>query len=348
MKALTVEPRCPGSARLSEIEEQSPHSGSILVEAVAVGICGTDKEIISGAYGWAPPGRDRLVLGHESLGRVLDPGPTSGLTAGDLVVGIVRRPDPKPCPNCDTGEYDMCTNGRYTERGIKERDGYLAERWRIEPEYAVRIDPSLGLLGVLMEPTSVVAKAWEHVVRVATRAFWEPRSVLVIGAGPIGLLAAMIGVQLGFDTHVLDRVTEGIKPDLVRQLGATYHAGGVPETGVRADIVFECTGVGQLVLDAITAAAPGGVVCLTGVGVDQQGLDVPSGLAKAMVLNSLVVLGSVNANRRHYRRAANRLAAADRSFLERLITRRVPLGRWQDAMEREPNDVKVVVQMAPA
>jgi threonine dehydrogenase-like Zn-dependent dehydrogenase len=242
----------------------------------------------------------------------------------------------------------MCTNGRYTERGIKGRDGYLSERWRIEPEYAVRIDSSLGLLGVLMEPTSVVAKAWEHVVRVATRAFWEPRTVLVIGAGPIGLLAAMIGVQLGFDTHVLDQVTTGPKPELVRQLGATYHAGGLTDSGIRADIVIECTGVGQLVLDAIGAARPGGVVCLTGVGVDQQGLTVPAGLARDMVLNSLVVLGSVNANRRHYRRAANRLAAADRSFLEGLITRCVTLDRWEDALQRRPDDVKVVVQLSSA
>jgi len=347
VKALTVSPGVPGSVRLDDVAEPSASSGSILVEGLAVGICATDKEIIAGAYGWAPPGRDRLVLGHESLGRVLDPGPTSGLAAGDLVVGIVRRPDPKPCPNCDSGEFDMCTNGRYTERGIKERDGYFAERWRIEPEYAVRIDPTLGLLGVLMEPASVVAKAWEHVVRVATRAFWEPRSVLVIGAGPIGLLAAMIGVQIGFDTHVLDRVTGGVKPELVRLLGATYHTGRVSDSGIRADIVFECTGVGQLVLDAMSAAAPSGVVCLTGVGVDQQGLDLPSGLAKALVLNSLVVLGSVNANRRHYRRAANRLAVADRSFLEGLITRRVSLDRWQEALAREPDDVKVVVQLAP-
>jgi glucose 1-dehydrogenase len=347
MKALTVVPRSPGSARLEEVAEPSEHAGSILVESVAVGICGTDVEIVEGGYGWAPPGRDRLVLGHESLGRVIDPGPTAHLAAGDLVVGIVRRPDPEPCPNCDTGEFDMCTNGRYTERGIKELDGYLAERWRIEPEYAVKVDPSLGMLGVLMEPTSIVAKAWEHVVRVATRAFWEPRTVLVIGAGPIGLLAAMIGVQLGFDTHVLDRVAEGVKPELARQLGATYHTGRVMDTSVRADIVFECTGVGQLVLDAISAAAPGGVVCLTGVGADQEGLNVPAGLAKAMVLNSLVVVGSVNANRRHYRRAANRLAAADRSFLERLISRRVPLDRWQDALKREPDDVKVVIQVAP-
>jgi threonine dehydrogenase-like Zn-dependent dehydrogenase len=348
VKALTVVPGRAGSAHLEDVAEPPEHAGSVLVEGVAVGICGTDGEIIRGDYGWAPPGHDRLVLGHESLGRVLDPGPTSGLATGDLVVGIVRRPDPVPCPNCDTGEFDMCTNGRYTERGIKERDGYLAQRWRIEPEYVMRIDPSLGLLGVLMEPTSVVAKAWEHVIRVATRAFWEPRSVLVIGAGPIGLLAAMIGMQLGFDTHVVDRVAGGVKPELVRRLGATYHSVGLTDAGIRADIVFECTGVGQLVLGAIASAAPGGVVCLTGVGVDQQGLDVPSGLAKAMVLNSLVVVGSVNSNRRHYRRAANRLGAADRTFLEGLITRRVPLERWQDALTRQPDDVKVVVELAPA
>lgn len=137
MKALTVVPRSPGSARLEEIAEPGDHMGSILVQAVAVGVCGTDVEIIGGGYGWAPPGSGRLVLGHESLGRVIDPGPTSGLAAGDLVVGIVRRPDPAPCPNCDTGEYDMCTNRRYTERGIKERDGYLSERRRVEPEYDI-------------------------------------------------------------------------------------------------------------------------------------------------------------------------------------------------------------------
>ena len=99
-----------------------------------MGICGTDVEIASGDYGWAPPGRDRLVLGHESLGRVLDPGPATGLQTGDLVVGIVRRPDPVPCSNCAVGEWDMCRNGQYTERGIKQLDGFMSQRWRIEPE----------------------------------------------------------------------------------------------------------------------------------------------------------------------------------------------------------------------
>jgi hypothetical protein len=54
----------------------------------------------------------------------MDPGPAGGLNKGDLVVGIVRRPDPVPCPNCAVGEWDMCRNGQYTERGIKQIDGY--------------------------------------------------------------------------------------------------------------------------------------------------------------------------------------------------------------------------------
>jgi glucose 1-dehydrogenase len=106
MKAITVEPKKPGTARWEEFPEPGEREGSILVEAVAVGVCGTDVEIVEGKYGWAPPGATRLILGHESLGRVIDPGPNSSFKAGDLVVGIVRRPDPVPCPNCAVGEWD--------------------------------------------------------------------------------------------------------------------------------------------------------------------------------------------------------------------------------------------------
>src|SRR5215475_16233222 len=218
MKAITVEPRKSGSAQLENVAEPDLRNGSVLVEAIAVGVCGTDVEIATGKYGWAPPGETRLVLGHESLGRVLDPGPGSGLKKGDLVVGMVRRPDPVPCPNCAVGEWDMCRNGRYTERGIKQIHGFMSERWRIEPEYAMRVDRSLGLLGVLLEPTTVVSKAWEQIAAVGQRAFWEPHTVLVTGAGPIGLLAALLGKQRGLEIHVLDRVDSGPKPELVRAL----------------------------------------------------------------------------------------------------------------------------------
>jgi len=159
MKAITVEPKKPGTARLEVIPEPDTHQGSVLVQAVAVGVCGTDVEIVSGKYGWAPPGNSRLVLGHESLGRVIDPGKSSSLKKGDLVVGIVRRPDPVPCANCAVGEWDMCRNGQYTERGIKEIHGFMSERWRSEPEYVIKVDPSLGILGVLLEPMTVITKA---------------------------------------------------------------------------------------------------------------------------------------------------------------------------------------------
>src|SRR5436309_3568649 len=163
MKAITVEPKKPGSARLENIPEPDVVNGSVLVEAIAVGVCGTDAEIADGYYGWAPPGVSRLVLGHESLGRVVEAGHGGALRTGDLVVGIVRRPDPVPCTSCAVGEWDMCRNGRYTERGIKALHGYGAERFRLHPDFTVRLEPDLETVGVLLEPTTVVAKAWEQV-----------------------------------------------------------------------------------------------------------------------------------------------------------------------------------------
>lgn len=346
MKAVTVAPGTAGSVRVEDVPEPDAALGSVVVEALAVGICGTDGEIAGGGYGWAPPGRDRLILGHESLGRVVDPGP-SGFLAGEHVVGIVRRPDPVPCPNCAVGEWDMCANGRYTERGIKQVDGFMAERWRIEPDYAVRVDKDLGYLGVLLEPATVVAKAWEHIGAIGRRTFWDPQTVLVVGAGPIGLLAALIGVQQGAEVHVLDRATAGPKPALVKQLGATYHTGAVADLGLRPHIVVECTGVVELVWQAMETVSSGGIVCLTGVGSPTAtGTMSTATLATDVVLKNIAVFGSVNANRRHYYRAAKVLAAAERSWLEQLVTRRVRPDEAQHALQRAPDDIKVVMEFA--
>jgi threonine dehydrogenase-like Zn-dependent dehydrogenase len=345
MRAITVLPGKADSAELGEVDEPPSSDGPVLVEALLLGVCGTDREIVQGKYGAAPPGHDRLVLGHESLGRVVEAPAGAGLDPGDLVAGIVRRPDPVPCSSCAVGEWDMCRNGRYTERGIKELDGYGSERWRLQPEFAVRIDPALGHLGVLVEPASVLTKAWEHVERIGRRAHWEPRRALVTGAGPIGLLAALLAVQRGLEVHVLDQLTEGPKPQLVADLGASYHTGPPAEACSDADVIVECTGVGSLVFDVISCNAPGGVVCLT--GISSGGREVPldaTGVNRRLVLENDVVFGSVNANRRHYQDAAAALARADRSWLERLVTRRVPLERWTEALERRPDDVKVTVQ----
>lgn len=344
MRALTVKPGVAHSAALEELPEPPGEDGDVLVETLAIGICGTDREIVEGNYGWPPAGQERLVIGHESLGRVLEASAESGLHRGDLVAGIVRRPDPMPCANCAAGEWDMCRNGLYTERGIKQRHGYCSERFRIEAKYAVRVDPQLGSLGVLLEPASVLAKAWDHIERIGRRAHWQPRQVLVTGAGPIGLLAALLARQRGLEVAVLDRVTDGPKPQLVRDLGAAYHTGRVAEIGVQPDIVLECTGVGQLVFDVLNRTAPGGIVCLTGVSSGGREIPVDVGsLNKSLVLENDVVFGSVNANRRHYELAADALAAADRDWLGRLLARRVPLDEWPAALEHRPEDVKTVI-----
>ena len=346
MRAITVIPGERDSARLEEIEEPSPQAGAVLVEAIAMGVCGTDGEILRGEYGWSPPGRERLVLGHESLGRVIEGPDDAPVAVGDLVVGIVRRPDPEPCVCCAAGEWDQCRNGRYTERGIKQIDGYGSERWRVEPRFAVRVDPQLGRLGVLLEPASIVAKAWEQIDRISRRACTPMETVLVTGAGPIGLLAALLGRQRGLAVHVLDIVAEGPKPAAVAALGAVYHRGDVEQVG-DVDVVIEATGVPNLVFDVIGRTGPGGIVCLTGVSPVGRRLEIDAGAVnRELVLENDVVFGSVNANRRHYELAAAALAQTERDWLERIVTRWVSLERWRDALQIRDDDIKVAITFA--
>src|SRR3954468_7292178 len=263
MRVITLAPGVKESLRLEEHPDPPASQGALLVRALAVGVCGTDRELVEGLYGAAPAGRERLVLGHESLGRVISAPQGSAFTVGDTVAGVVRHPDPVPCPNCALGEWDMCRNGLYTERGIKQADGFCAERWRSEPGFTVKVSPVLGLAGVLLEPASVLAKAWEHIERIGRRSRWSPQRVLVTGAGPVALMAALIGMQRGLEVHVMDRNRSGPKPQLVRALGADYH---VKFPAFEADVVIECTGSPAVIVQAVGGSAPGGIVCLTGLG----------------------------------------------------------------------------------
>jgi len=348
MRALTIVPESAGSLSVQDVPAPEPAPGELLVDGLAVGVCGTDREIASGEYGSAPPGDEHLVLGHESLGEVRTAPPGSGFSEGDLVVGVVRRPDPVPCAACAHGEFDMCRNGEYSERGIKGLHGYASEQWTVHPDYAVRIDPALGRLGVLMEPTSVVAKAWEQMLNIGARAYFEPQRVLVTGAGPIGLLAALLGRQRGLDVHVLDRVTRGPKVDLVRDLGGTYHH-DLDEVfdKVRPDLVIEATGASPVVLKAVSTTTNYGIVCLTGVSSAGRRIEVDAGeVNRDLVLENATVFGTVNANQRHYRAAADALAQADPEWLSRLVSRRVPLEEYADAFEPRDDDVKVVITLS--
>jgi glucose 1-dehydrogenase len=349
MHAIVVTPGSPGRARLGRLEEPERTGDQLLVRTLALGVCGTDREILDGRYGWAPPGRDWLVLGHESVGRVTEAPFGSGFAPGDLVVGLVRRPDPEPCVCCMEGEFDMCRNGGYRECGIKELDGYGAELVALEPEFAVKLDPALGLLGVLTEPTGVVAKAWEQIDRIRYQGCRPVATALITGAGPIGLLAALLGVQRGLDVHIVDLVQEGAKPELARMLGASYHTGRVADVcrSAEPDVVLECTGVPELVLEAVRRTAPAAVACLLGISPRGRTLNVDVGaFNNELVLENDIVFGSVNGNHRHFAAAANALAVADPECLARMITRRVPLTDWTQALERRDTDIKTVIEFA--
>ena len=348
MRALTVVPQTPGSLAVTDVDEPVAGPGELLVDGLAVGVCATDREIAAGEYGWAPPGRERLVLGHESLGRVRTAPDGSGFAPGDLVVGVVRRPDPEPCGACARGQFDMCRNGKYTERGIKAIDGFASERWTVEADYAVRLDPALADVGMLLEPTTVVAKAWEQIELVGKRAWFEPKVALVTGAGPIGLLAALLGVQRGLEVHVLDRIADGPKPELVAELGAEYHTEPVTDVaaGIHPDIVIEATGATQVVVDVLSASGSYGVTCLTGVTSAGRTIEFDAGaLNRRIVLENDAVIGSVNANLTHYRAGADALAQADVGWLGRIVTHRVPLEDAVEAFASEPGGIKTVLEL---
>lgn len=348
MRALTVAPGTPNSARVEDVADPPASDGAVLVRTLAIGVCGTDRDIVSGRYGWAPPGQTRLVIGHESLGTVHEAPADAGVKPGDLVVGIVRRPDPVPCSSCAVGEWDMCRNGRYTERGIKERHGYGSEFFRIESDFLVKVDSSLGVAGVLLEPTSIVAKAWDHTERIGQRArSWQPKTLLVTGAGPVGLLAALLGAQRGLDVHVLDHHVSPKKRDLVRQLDGTYQTENLADLRLKPDILMECTGAPSVVRDVLGNTASGGIACLVGVTEAGHEFDVDVGaLNRTMVLDNDAVFGTVNANRLHYEMASEALRRADKVWLDALITRREPVEQWTQALDRQPDDIKVIVEFS--
>jgi threonine dehydrogenase-like Zn-dependent dehydrogenase len=348
MRALTVAPGIANSARVEDVPEPAAEDGSVLVRTTAIGVCGTDRDIVCGHYGWVPPGQSRLVIGHESLGVVREAPPQAAVVPGDLVVGIVRRPDPEPCPSCAIGEWDMCRNGRYTERGIKERHGFGSEYFRIEPEFLVKVDPTLGETAVLLEPTSVVAKAWDHTERIGQRArSWDPKTLLVTGAGPVGLLAALMGAQRGLEVHVLDHHEHRPKRAMVERLGGIYHVDTLANLRFKPDVLMECSGAPSVVRDVLGNTAASGIVCLVGVTEPGHDFEIDVGaLNRTMVLDNNTVFGTVNANKLHYEMAGEALRKAERSWLDAMITRREPVEHWTRSLQRQPDDIKVIVEFS--
>jgi threonine dehydrogenase-like Zn-dependent dehydrogenase len=335
------------------IDEIGP--GELLLEVVAVGICGTDAEICEGLYGQAPAGHEALVLGHESLCRVVQAGSdATGFKPGDLVVPIVRRPCPERCPACAVGRWDECLTGHYQEHGIKGLDGFLRGRLVLDADAVVSAPAALGEFAVLTEPLTIVEKALERALQIHT-APGHPQTALVTGAGPVGILAALLLRSRGLDVYVVDqRPADSPKARFVESMGGHYiddtktpfeKAG--PAGGF--DIGLEATGYAPLVFRALSALAQNGVLALTGVTGGHHSLDIDVNLMNStMVLENQAMVGSVNAARAHYERAVQDLAGFGVQFpglLEQVITARHPLADFAKALQKGPDDIKTIVTL---
>jgi threonine dehydrogenase-like Zn-dependent dehydrogenase len=360
MRAVVVTPGEQGSGRLAEVPDPHLQEGEVLVRVRDVGLDGTDIEILEGEYGQAPPGEDYLIIGHESLGQVQElPDGVEGLSPGDWVVAIVRRPDPVPCRNCAADEWDMCLNGQYTERGIKGRHGFLAEFYTEMPKYLVRVPQELSAFAVLLEPLSIVEKAVEQIKRIQSRMVWQPQRAMVLGAGTIGLLTGMVLRLEDVEVHIYNRSEQKIKRDLTESIGANYICAEERRLDHElerdigpVDIVVEATGFSPLAFDAMDIVGPNGVVCLTGVSGGSRTIQIPADhLNLEMVLMNKVVFGTVNANRTHFETGVRHLREIEARWpgvLSRMVTRSYPIDRFAEALQRSSQDIKRVVEVTPA
>jgi len=302
--------------RLCERTVPAPPSlgeGEVLLRVREVGVCGTDRFLASWELGAPPPGSDFLILGHEALCEVVDIGPgVTALRRGDLVVPLVRRPCRPPCASCARGRRDLCLSGRYTERGIVGADGYFAEYAPDRVDDLVRVPPELAGVAVLVEPLSVVEKAVETALRLHEG---TPRSALVLGAGTIGMLAALALRERSVEVTVCSlEPNDHPRARWLRQAGFEYTA--VPPRRT-ADIVLEAAGPASAAFTAVRALAPLGVCGILGTAADAAG-DFPF---RNLLLGNQRVFGSVNASPEAFRRAVEDLRRFDRRLLERLIRR---------------------------
>lgn len=333
--AIAVTPGDPTSLRRITLDVPEPVGTEVMIDVIRCGICGTDEEVIAGHIGTPPAGEPALVLGHEMLGRVRSVGQeVTGFTPGDLVTATVRRPD--GCPTCQAGQPDMCLWGEYTEHGIRARHGFLSQHVVVDAQWAVQVPDHLEATGVLIEPLTIVEKALRQVRHIQKRlAVWQPRTAVVLGAGPIGILATMVLRTMGVDTYTVAR-TPGphATSKAVARAGAHYVATDeVPLDALLdeikgADIVVECTGYGPMSYEAIRLVGTNGVVALLSVSGGGRDTTVPADMLNdSLVMGNAVVLGSVNAAREDWETAGRRLEEFERHWpglAESLITTRIP------------------------
>lgn len=355
-RAIAVYPARPGAVHRTEIALPALSARGVLVKSIRAGVCGTDREIIHGVLGVAPEGEEELVIGHEVLGRVVQTG--SGVTdlhPGDLVTASVRRPD--GCPACEAGQPDMCLWGTYEERGIVHRHGFLAEHWVEDRDYLFPVPAHLEAVGVLVEPLTVVEKALRQVDLIQRRlAYWRPQTALVLGAGPIGILGAMLLRARGI------RVVTAARTPAPNRAASVIAATGGEYISVREepleevcshlpnlDIILECSGSSRLAIEAMRLLGRDGVLVLISVTEPDQVLEVDAGrLNTELVANNKTVVGSVNSGLEDFSNAVERLDDFERlwpGLLERMFTERIPFdGDIESIATKAPQSIKTLIE----
>jgi glucose 1-dehydrogenase len=368
MKAVAV---FPGPQEVKIVEQEFPRLAQpdqVTLRMLDIGICGTDKEICSFEYGTPPPGDDHLVIGHESLAEVVEVGAAvERLAPGDLVIPSVRRPCPHPgCLACRSGHQDYCYTGDFTERGIKEAHGYMAEYVVDREQYMNVVPPHLRDIAVLAEPLTIAEKALAQIVwMMQQRPPWidpetpsEERgrglSALVLGIGPVGLLGAMVLVTAGFTTYVYSReLPPSPRIDLVEAIGATYVSsqtasfGQLTEQIGNIDLIYEAVGHSHFALQALKVLGTNGIFVLTGVPGLQAFVETdPAHQMREMVLKNQVLLGTVNAGPEAFASALRDLDRFRRHWpavVSTLIAGRYPPEQAPDLILGRPTGIKSVI-----
>jgi len=316
---------------ISVIDHPEPEITSdtqVKLRMLDVGICGTDREIASFQFGTPPQGEEYLIIGHESLGEIVEVGKAvHGFGVGDLVVPRVRRPCPhEDCAPCRANEPDFCYTGDYLERGIKGLHGYLAEFAVVESAYLHGVPQQMRDVAVLTEPLTIAEKALHQVRYIQQRLPGYARHgdedvpqvhhAVVIGAGPVGILGAMALVASGYRTYVYSREPkDDDRAALVRAIGAAYVSSGevsparLPEAAGRIDLVYEAAGAAGIAYEVLQVLGANGIYVFTGVPDRKAPVELNTGtLMRNQVLKNQVVMGTVNAGRADFEAAIAHIA----------------------------------------
>ncbi len=360
MKALSL---TPGKKDLHLIDLEEVHitkPSEVKVRVLEVGICGTDKEEVSGGRADPPKGKKELIIGHEMVGEVVEVGKeVTKVKKKDLVVLTVRR-GCNECSFCKTDRYDFCSTGNYQERGIKQRDGYHAEYVVEEEKYVIVIPKSIASIAVLTEPTTVVEKAIEQASliqknRLLEENFPEKNQVLVAGLGPIGLLATMVLSLKGAEVFGIDVAKrDSLKVKIFEKMGGTYleteeaAKSYFSRKKIALSMILEAVGIAELDFELISLLGNNGVYVLTGVPAEGPPLKVEgSSLMKQLVLKNQVVLGSVNASFTNFKQAVQSLEQAEKKWkglIPQIITKKTEYKNFVEAFTKgEEEEIKSVI-----